>query len=100
MNTCAGTEGICRLVDLIRDVQGRGVSLWLSNGELRYRAPKGALTPSEIQFLRENKAKIVSFLEKAASARFAEPQAKPQLALNRAPLAFSQQAYWNLFGLE
>jgi hypothetical protein len=83
------------LGQLLRDVFGKGVTLWSENGELRYRAPRGALGPEDINRLRMLRKQIVAFLEASASRRTAIPELARRRALDVVPLTFSQLKYWN-----
>jgi len=60
-------------------------------GRLHYRAPKGALTPKELEELRSLSGQIVALLEQSDD-RDSGPI--------RAPLTFSQRAHWNFYQLE
>jgi len=72
----------------------KGVQLWAENGELRYAAPRGALTPQEILKIRQHKNKIVEHL--VATREDADPLARAGVShLRSMPLAFSQLAHWN-----
>jgi hypothetical protein len=48
---------------LIIELDSLGIKLWLEDGKLRYRAAKGALNAEILTELKENKSKIISFLE-------------------------------------
>jgi hypothetical protein len=43
-------------------IQDRGVSLWVQDGQLRFRSPKGVLGPDDLQNLRRLKEEIVALL--------------------------------------
>lgn len=88
-----------RITDVLGSVRKKGVRLWSENGQLHYKAPKGALTQEEIERLRISKSQIVSLLEKATDAETAEPRLGPLPRRDRAPLAFSQLAHWHLYQL-
>lgn len=47
---------------LIADLQARGIILSLAEGELRYRAPRNALTDADREALRGQRAAIIAFL--------------------------------------
>jgi NRPS condensation-like uncharacterized protein len=85
------------VADLLESVRRKGVHVWSESGQLRYRAPKGALTEQEIQRLRASKAAMIALLLRAPS----DPDARREspLAITRAPLAFSQLAHWNAYRL-
>jgi hypothetical protein len=68
------------ITDLLGYTRQRGLRLSVRNGQLRYRAPKGALIHADIESLKRSKLQA--------------------LVLNKdvdhAPLALSQIAHWNL----
>lgn len=88
-----------RIADILGSVRKKGVRLWSENGQLHYRAPKGAFTQEEIECLRASRGQIVALLERAKCAETVEPRLEPRPRLDRAPLAFSQLARWNLYQL-
>jgi phthiocerol/phenolphthiocerol synthesis type-I polyketide synthase E len=57
---------------LIANLLELGVELWLENGDLRYRAKKGVLTPERLGELRARKPEIVGFLYEKNAALPAE----------------------------
>jgi pyochelin synthetase len=61
MTAQAGTEPVCvdRLVDELTEA---GVELWEDAGQLRFRAPKGLMTPERIGTLRDNKDAVLTYL--------------------------------------
>src|SRR6516164_2236717 len=83
---------------LLSDLRCNGVSLWVEDGQLRYRAPKGALTPAQLFDLRECKADIISFLDQAEQVEIEAPV--PALkAVKRPdvlPLSYAQERLWLL----
>lgn len=50
-------------VEFIAELRGTGVALWVEQGRLRYRAPKGALTPERLDELRAYKSAVIEVLE-------------------------------------
>lgn len=96
LNCQAPSESIAAVLD---SIQSKGIRLWLENGQLHYRAPVGALTQDEIQTLRASKESIIRLLPASCAAEAADPMRGMGLRCYRAPLAFSQLAHWNLYGL-
>ena len=69
--------------------------IWWHNGQLKYRAPKGALTQGELQLLKDDRECI-----KDAMAELSCEQWIPASAdCHRAPLAYTQLGHWNLYRL-
>lgn len=50
------------LDDFLADLQRRDVKLWIEDGRLRYRAPKGVMGPELTEELRRRKSEILSLL--------------------------------------
>lgn len=88
-----------RLEHVLVSIRGKGVRLWSENGQLRYKGPKDALTQEELEFLRASKDRIVELLDATRSSGPAELRVVGGSWINRAPLAFSQLARWNLYEL-
>jgi acetylornithine/succinyldiaminopimelate/putrescine aminotransferase/predicted amino acid dehydrogenase len=66
------------ILQLLQTLEARGVRLWLDHAELRYDAPKGAMSPDLLGELRVRKREIVAWLTAAAGAITASPQAQPR----------------------
>jgi yersiniabactin nonribosomal peptide synthetase len=54
------------VVELIDSFANRGVTLWLDEGKLKFRAANGALSAEDKECLKSNKAEIIAYLEKSA----------------------------------
>jgi hypothetical protein len=79
---------------LIQDLQSRGIFLSLADGQIRYRAPKDALTEDDKQSLRSRKPEIEAFLLARQAARTLR-----SLKGRPGPLTASVvQEMWNRFG--
>lgn len=89
-----GYESAGGVEDVIAFARRKGVRLWVENRQLRYKAPRGALTSLDIEHLRESRERIVSFLERAHSAPGVSER-EPDRRLDRAPLTFSQLVHWH-----
>lgn len=84
---------------IISEMRQRGVRLWAENGQLRYRALKGALAPAELERLREVSGRIVSLLERDGGVAQATSEFARHRSLARAPLTYSQLSHWNWYHL-
>lgn len=59
--------------ELIEKINERKIKLWIGlDGELHYRAPKGALSSGLAGEIRQNKVKIVEFLKRKVCERIVE----------------------------
>ena len=61
--------------DLITDLGAAGVTLWLEDDELRFRAPKGVFTEDRRSAVREHRAAIVDRLRRGDDVRIAADRA-------------------------
>ncbi|MBN3728378.1 TubC N-terminal docking domain-related protein, partial [Burkholderia sp. Ac-20379] len=77
-------------VSLIAELDALGVLLWTEAGELRFRAPAGALTEARKAALREHKAALVAHLAQAETQPAA---ADPAARHEPFPLTDVQAAY-------
>jgi amino acid adenylation domain-containing protein/non-ribosomal peptide synthase protein (TIGR01720 family) len=84
---------------LLDEIHNRGVTLWREGDRIRYRGPKGALTPDLVERLRARRQEIVSLLEAGtiavAGSDLPAAADEADVALP-APLSFSQEALWFL----
>src|SRR3977135_1576203 len=91
-----GRSPLMMIEGLLSRLRRDGVHIWLEDGRLRYRAPKGVLTPERIAEIRVSQHEIGAFLADAQSlASELTPigGARPPGAL---PLSFAQERLWFL----
>ena len=100
MSLSNGQSSFEDITEVLRSVRGKGAHLWTRDGQLHYKAPKGALTPDEIQILRASKDRIIRLLDRSLSAQAFEPVLIPRARADLAPLTHAQRAHWNLYGLD
>lgn len=74
----------------------KGVRVWMENGALRYRAPKGALTAEDIAELQHLFGTDTSILKAQSNASPFQPRLVSEARPARAPLSFNQLAHWQL----
>lgn len=48
--------------DLLHDLVEHGVTVWQEAGQLRYRAPAGAMTPTMLTDIRQHKPELLALL--------------------------------------
>jgi hypothetical protein len=87
------------IVRVLSSLRLKGVSLWVENGQLHYKAPKQALTSADIEKLRVVRPRIISLLESATEVVVNEPRRECRSQPDCIPLAYSQLAHWNLYRL-
>lgn len=72
------------VVELLGDLAARDITLWLEDGQLRFRAPRTGMPPEVIAQLRQHKATIVAWLAERdafAAGRHDSPLSQGQLGL-------------------
>ncbi len=77
--------------ELLQRLAGLGIHLWSEEGRLRYRAPKGALSPELLEELRRHKAELLAWLDKRIPRQPEQPHY---------PLSPAQRRLWLLAQLE
>jgi hypothetical protein len=85
--------------DLLGYLSRKGVRLWSTDGQLHFRAPKGALTGDDLEVLRGAGAHIAAALEQGGRTQLNGSAPDPSQLRFRAPLAFSQLQHWQLYEL-
>ncbi|MCV3216971.1 amino acid adenylation domain-containing protein [Plectonema radiosum NIES-515] len=80
---------------LVLKLYTQKVLLWVENGSLRYKAPKGALTPALREEIVAHKAELLALLEQS-STNALSPPIQPITREGQLPLSFAQQRLWFL----
>lgn len=75
---------------LIHQLRRKGVTLWMQDSRLRYRAPRGVLTAEERRALSGADAQIVSLLDCHARSPYPGESTHRSAGARRAPLSFTQ----------
>ncbi|MDA8018157.1 MAG: amino acid adenylation domain-containing protein [Thermoanaerobaculia bacterium] len=88
-----------RIDSLFARLKRLDVRLWLEDGQLRYRAPRGALNSELLAELKQRKPEIIAFLTRVERAE-QDPQLLPRRRDRPAPLSFPQQRFWFLDQLD
>lgn len=71
-----------------------GAKFWIENGQLRYRAPKGALTQENLEEIRARKSEIISCIQQRPSIENLPPLI-PQTRAPIMPLGSGQHMIWS-----
>ncbi|BDA72450.1 hypothetical protein CAL7716_066160 [Calothrix sp. PCC 7716] len=86
------------LTEFLENLSEKGVELWVSGGGLRYRAPKGVMTPDLLQELADRKVELLSFLEQLNQPQrkqeIVAPPLLPRPRESNLPLSYSQEELW------
>lgn len=97
MNSTQSNTAQEPIEEVLRSIRERGVRLWSTDGQLRYRAPKGTLTRDEIDGLRARSKQIVAALEDANEGR--KSCVGHAVVSDHFPLSPSQFTHWRLYRL-
>ncbi|MBL4868431.1 MAG: non-ribosomal peptide synthetase, partial [Pseudomonadales bacterium] len=92
-----GEDTSANVLDLIQKLGSKNIKLWLEEQELKFKAPKGALTKALREELLAKKTEIIAFLRdvkvgEAANEAGILPVDRRQQ--NEFPLSFAQQRLW------
>jgi hypothetical protein len=82
--------------NLLASLRKSGVSVWLDNGQLKYRAPPGNLSPARLAELRANKEGLIDFLRYAQQATGLQPKLGPKERPDLVPPSYAQERLWFL----
>lgn len=88
-------EGLNGVASILAYIRSKQISLWIENGQIHYKAPKGSLDPGELNELRRSKAHLLSLLAQRSLRR----ASSCRIEMSHAPLSFSQLAHWNVYHL-
>ncbi|GLC83295.1 amino acid adenylation domain-containing protein [Lacrimispora brassicae] len=80
------------IIQNLSEMEKRGIRLNEQDGNIKYHAPKGALTPEDIQFLKANKSEIIKTLKHREGK--AVLQIDPEQQYEPFPLTGIQEAYF------
>jgi hypothetical protein len=80
--------------DFLSTLRQRGVKFWVESGQLRYQAPRGTLSPDDLNNLRDLKGSIINLVQ----SEFAiEVPIQPRMSGCQIPLAAYQLHFWKYF---
>ncbi|MDE5090068.1 MAG: SDR family NAD(P)-dependent oxidoreductase, partial [Trichodesmium sp. St16_bin2-tuft] len=86
------------LLLLMEELRRKNVVLWTEGDRLRYRSPKGVLTPTLLAQMKGNKAGIIDFLSQASTSIPTNMSLIQLLDRTKSllPLSFQQERLWFL----
>jgi hypothetical protein len=93
------TEMSVRGNAVLENVRRKGVQLWLEGTQLRYAAPRGALTETERELLRASREQIIALLREDSSHDLGHEPLRPRRSTDRIPLTYSQVSHWRMYRL-
>lgn len=64
-------------VEFLASLKSSGIKIWIEDGQLRYRAPKGVITSDLKQGLMERKTEIIAFFEQVKTDLIPQKNIKP-----------------------
>ncbi|ELR72060.1 Long-chain-fatty-acid--CoA ligase [Fulvivirga imtechensis AK7] len=84
------------IYSLINTVRALGIKLWQEDGQLKIKAPKGALTDDIREQISSRKSDIIAFLSQVSATKKLPPPLRPvdRAELDRQPLSFLQERLW------
>ena len=86
------------VIDLITELKSQDIRLWLEDGQLRFSAPKGAMTDDVRLTLKSHKQEIIQFLNASQQAQL--PKIERINYNDFQPLSYAQERIWFLSLLE
>jgi hypothetical protein len=87
------------VTNLLVRMRIKGIKIWAENGQIYYRAPKGALSSKEIDILRSRKEEFLMLLQNSQRIHTSE-RLGPRSPSEQVPLSFSQQHWRNFWNLD
>jgi Condensation domain/TubC N-terminal docking domain len=97
--TSFGPDSAHRGAQMLEYLRHKGVRFFTENGQLRYKALKGTLTPEDIQGLKSAKDQIVDLLERSSQAEPHGRDVESQPHFEYVALAFPQLSHWHSYRL-
>lgn len=82
------------VVELISRLGAAGIKLWLEDDQLKFKAPKGALTPELKDALVAAKVQVIDFLRQTRRASASDDKIPVADRSGLLPLSFAQQRMW------
>lgn len=85
--------------EFLADLSEKGVQLWVEGEQLRVRAPKDAIGADLKEYIANNKADLVAWLQSPENSSASHPIA-PRSGCDRLPLSYGQERLWWLSQLD
>lgn len=100
MNALTKTDHAADVADVLRAIKKKGVELWADGGKLHYKAPKGALSPLDLDKLRASRSQLIAHFERTGESAFLQTTGTARSDVLRVPMSFTQRAHFNLYQLD
>src|ERR1700732_1987111 len=88
------------ILKFVNTCRKEGVSFSIEDGELRYKAPRGALTTHQLSEIRARRAEILELFYRAQSGSADAPTMRHTSRAELLPLSYSQERLWILEQIE
>ncbi len=90
------------IAELLQSLSQQNIELWIEEDKLRFRAPKGALSPEQRMLLKQHKAEILTHLQQEKASTPAEAAIPPvttssiprRVQQTPVPLSYIQEGIW------
>ena len=79
---------------LLSTLEARGITLRLEASRLRYRGPRGAMTPALRAAIAEFKSELITLVEDRQTIQQPMPLHRPETRYEPFPMTDLQEAYW------
>lgn len=86
-----------KTIDFVSYLQNLGVKFWIDGEQLRYRSPKGVITPELKKDIVERKAELLDLLREVQTIQQSVASSIQPISREKViPLSYAQQRLWFL----
>ena len=86
------------VMNLITQINQAGAQIWVEEGQVHCRVPKGALSSEQVSALRQLKDEIVEVLTRVSDAKITRSDSGVQKSPKVAPVTYLQEKVWRALG--